>query len=87
VALAAVSYQRPHLLIMDEPTNNLDLESVEALSKAVANFPGGVVLVSHDQTFVSAVAKEVWVVGNGQVKKEESFEAYKKRILKSLKDL
>jgi len=51
------------------------------------NFPGGVVLVSHDQTFVSAVAKEVWVVGNGQVKKEESFEAYKKRILKSLKDL
>ena len=87
VALAAVSYQRPHLLIMDEPTNNLDLESVEALSKAVANFPGGVVLVSHDQTFVSAVAKEVWLVGNGQVKKEESFEAYKKRILKSLKDL
>ena len=32
----AVSYQKPHLLIMDEPTNNLDLESVEALSEAVA---------------------------------------------------
>ena len=43
--------------------------------------------MSHDQTFVSAVAKEVWVVGNGQVKMENSFEAYKKRILKSLKDL
>ncbi len=43
-------------------------------------------LVSHDQTFVAAVAKEVWVVGNGIVKKEDSFEAYKKRIIKSLKD-
>ena len=40
---------------MDEPTNNLDLESVEALSQAVANFPGGVVLVSHDQTFVAGL--------------------------------
>ena len=78
-------HQRPHLLIMDEPTNNLDLESVEALSEAVANFPGGVVLVSHDQTFVAAVAKEVWVVGGGRVKKEESFDAYKKRIVKALK--
>jgi len=87
VALAAVSYQRPHLLIMDEPTNNLDLESVEALSEAVANFPGGVVLVSHDQTFVAAVAKEVWVVGDGVVKKEASFDAYKKRIIKNLKDM
>ena len=86
VALAAVSYQRPHLLIMDEPTNNLDLESVEALSHAVANFPGGVVLVSHDQTFVAAVAKEVWVVGGGCVTREQSFEAYKKRIIKSLKE-
>ena len=86
VALAAVSYEKPHLLIMDEPTNNLDLESVEALSQAVANFPGGVVLVSHDQTFVAAVAKEVWVVGGGTVRKEESFEAYTKKILKSLRD-
>jgi len=87
VAMAAVSFRRPHVLIMDEPTNNLDLTSVEALSQAVASFPGGVILVSHDQTFVSAVAKEVWVVGDGIVKKAESFEAYRKQILKALPDV
>ncbi|EKX41356.1 hypothetical protein GUITHDRAFT_88450 [Guillardia theta CCMP2712] len=86
VALAAVSYTKPHLLIMDEPTNNLDIESVDALSEAVLNFDGGVVLVSHDQTFVSAVAKEVWVLGGGVLKKEESFEAYRKKIMKQLKE-
>jgi len=86
VALAAVSYTKPHLLIMDEPTNNLDIESVDALSQAVLNFDGGVVLVSHDQTFVSAVANEVWVLGGGVLKKEESFEAYRKKIMKQLKE-
>ena len=74
------------MLILDEPTNNLDLESVEALGKAVKDFPGGVVLVSHDQTFVSEVAKEVWVVGEGQVKKAASFEAYRKQVIKAFKD-
>eukprot|EP00960_Hanusia_phi_P014303 421646-Hanusia_phi.AAC.1 len=86
---------------MDEPTNNLDIESVDALSQAVLNFDGGVVLVSHDQTFVSAVANEVstfmdgredvdvckvWVLGGGVLKKEESFEAYRKKIMKQLKE-
>ena len=43
------------MLVLDEPTNNLDLESVAALADAVSAVPGGVVLVSHDQTFVSRV--------------------------------
>merc|ERR1711941_211765 len=68
VAMAAVSFERPHVLIMDEPTNNLDLGSIEALTESVANFDGGVVLVSHDQHFVSQVAKEVWVVDDHAVR-------------------
>merc|ERR1712176_1286625 len=84
VAMAAVSFERPHVLVMDEPTNNLDLESVEALSESVKNFDGGVVLVSHDQYFVSEVAKEVWSVSCGGVKKLESFAAYRAGILKSM---
>jgi ATP-binding cassette subfamily F protein 3 len=59
VALAAVSFARPHVLVMDEPTNNLDLEAVAALAECVENFDGGVLLVSHDQYFVGRVAKEV----------------------------
>merc|ERR1711924_278237 len=65
--MAAVSVMKPHVLFMDEPTNNLDISAVEALADAVEAFDGGVVLVSHDQYFVSRVAKTVWIVGDGQV--------------------
>ena len=82
LAMAAVSYGKPHLLILDEPTNNLDLEAVEALAATVETFDGGVVVVSHDQYFVSRVAKEVMLVGDGQVKKLESFEKYLEAVHK-----
>eukprot|EP00930_Biecheleria_cincta_P019325 TRINITY_DN14776_c0_g1_i2.p1 TRINITY_DN14776_c0_g1~~TRINITY_DN14776_c0_g1_i2.p1 ORF type:complete len:729 (+),score=166.40 TRINITY_DN14776_c0_g1_i2:30-2216(+) len=85
VAMAATSFERPHLLVMDEPTNNLDLGSVEALTESVANFDGGVVLVSHDQYFVSKVAEEVWVVGDGAVKKAKSFDDYRAKVLRGIK--
>merc|ERR1719337_85405 len=55
------------MLFMDEPTNNLDCSAVEALADAVEAFKGGVVLVSHDQYFVSRIAKTVWIVDNGKV--------------------
>lgn len=84
VAFAAVSFQKPHLLILDEPTNNLDLESCEALAEAIQNFQGGVVLVSHDQFFVESVAREVVVIENGGVKRLESFAAYRKIVAKAL---
>ena len=87
VAMAAVSFSRPHLLILDEPTNNLDLEAVAALADAVQGFKGGVVLVSHDQYFVQRVASEVHVVGNGKVTRMESFAGYKKAVAKELPEL
>ena len=84
VALAAVSYAEPHVLILDEPTNNLDLESVAALADCVQRFDGGVVLVSHDQFFVNAVCDEAWVVNNGKVKRAASFQAYVERQVRKL---
>ncbi len=84
VALAAVSYREPHVLVLDEPTNNLDLESVAALAESVKAFKGAVVCVSHDQFFVNAIANEAWVVANGAVKRVDSFEAYRQRQLKKL---
>jgi ATP-binding cassette subfamily F protein 3 len=71
-----VSYARPHVLVMDEPTNNLDLEAVAALADCVKNFNGGVLIVSHDQYFVGRVAEEVWVVEKGAVTRAESFDSY-----------
>ncbi len=84
VALAAVSYVEPHILVLDEPTNNLDLESVAALADCIERFEGGVILVSHDQYFVGRVAKEVWVVAGGAVKRAESFDKYRMQQLKKL---
>ena len=85
VSLAAVSYSKPHILVLDEPTNNLDLESVVALADCIEKFEGGVVLVSHDQYFVSRVAREVWIVEQNQVKRAESFAAYRAAQLSKLK--
>ena len=82
VALAAVSYVEPHVLVLDEPTNNLDLESVAALADCVERFDGGVILVSHDQYFVGRVAKEVWLVAKGKVSKLESFDKYRAQQIK-----
>merc|ERR1719183_2792601 len=86
VALAAVSYTEPHILVLDEPTNNLDLESVASLADCIERFEGGVILVSHDQYFVGRVAKEVWLVGgpSQQVRKIESFDKYRDYQLKKL---
>ena len=48
----------PELIIMDEPTNHLDLHSIEALEQALVNFPGALVLVSHDEAFMKATTTE-----------------------------
>ncbi len=84
VALAAVSYLKPHVLFLDEPTNNLDLESVEALAQSIKKFEGAVVVVSHDQYFVNEVANEVYVVAAGSVKQVESFDSYRKKQIAKL---
>lgn len=61
------------------------MESVVALADCLDKFEGGVVLVSHDQYFVSRVAKEVWVVEKGKVARAASFDAYRAAELAKLK--
>lgn len=69
-------------MLTSEPTNNLDLEAVVALADSVDTFQGGVVIVSHDQFFIERVAKEIYVVEEGVVRRVESFKDYKKSVLK-----
>ncbi len=78
VALAVVTWRQPHILMMDEPTNHMDIDAVSALVVALNSFSGGLVVVSHDQYFVSSICKKIFVV-KGQKVKEFSgdFKAYK----------
>lgn len=63
VALARVSLEKPHLLILDEPSNHLDLYSVEALTRALVDFPGAVVFATHHRELVMSVADKVVRLG------------------------
>jgi ATP-binding cassette subfamily F protein 3 len=65
MALAAL--EAPHILILDEPTNHLDIESREALVHALNDFPGAVILISHDPHLVETVADRLWLVQGGKV--------------------
>ena len=67
VVLAACSWQRPHLIVLDEPTNYLDRDSLGALSKALKAFEGGVILISHNSEFTKHLTEEVWAVLDGKM--------------------
>lgn len=65
--LAAGLLERPGLIIMDEPTNHLDLHSTEALERALAAYPGSLLLVSHDRMFLDGCTNAIWEVRDGRV--------------------
>ncbi len=57
----------PHLLILDEPTNHLDIDSREGLVLALNDYPGAVLLISHDPHLIETCADRLWLVANGNV--------------------
>lgn len=67
VVLAACSWQRPHLIVLDEPTNYLDRDSLGALSKALKSFEGGVIIITHSAEFTKNLTEEVWAVVDGKM--------------------
>ncbi|CAH2351489.1 elongation factor 3B [[Candida] railenensis] len=67
LVLAACTWQRPHLIVLDEPTNYLDRDSLGALSKAIKAFEGGVVIITHSAEFTKDLTEEVWAVLDGRM--------------------
>ena len=66
--LALATRDAPQLLILDEPTNHLDIDAREALVKALADFQGAVLLITHDPHLVELVADRLWLVADGTVR-------------------
>lgn len=81
VAFACLSLQNPHILVLDEPSNHLDIEAMDALAVALQQFQGGILMVSHDVTMLQAVCTSLWVCDHGTVEHfEGTVKDYKKRI-------
>ena len=68
VALAQALVARPDVLLLDEPTNHLDLDSIEWLEDLLLDFPGSVVTITHDRSFLDRVATRIVELDRGQLR-------------------
>jgi ATP-binding cassette subfamily F protein 2 len=67
IVFAIIAYEKPHLVLLDEPTNPLDMESIDALATCVNAFKGGVIMISHDMRLISQCAEQIYVCDNKQI--------------------
>ncbi|NYT45001.1 ATP-binding cassette domain-containing protein [Alcaligenaceae bacterium] len=67
LALSLIVWQKPNLLLLDEPSNHLDVDTREALATALAEFSGSVLLVSHDRHLLRTTVDSFWIVADGHV--------------------
>ena len=69
--------EKPNVLLMDEPTNHMDMESIESLNMALEEYPGTVIFVSHDREFVSSLAQRLWAMSADGVEDfNDNYDAY-----------
>lgn len=74
VVLAAAMWDQPHILILDEPTNYLDRDSLGALADAITSFEGGVIMITHNDAFCRQLCPERWVLEAGHLNTEGDVE-------------
>ena len=67
LALSLISWTKPNLLVLDEPTNHLDIEMRQALTEALQEFPGSILLVSHDRHLLNSTVDEFYLVADHQI--------------------
>ena len=67
VELARILLKKPSLFLLDEPTNHLDIESIQWLESFLADYPGAVVLVSHDRAFLDNITKRTIEISLGRI--------------------
>lgn len=65
--LALLVHKKPNLLILDEPTNHMDIASREALEEALEDYPGSILIVTHDRYLMNRLAQKIWELNRGQL--------------------
>ena len=79
--LALVSRDKPQILLLDEPTNHLDVDSRQSLIQAINDFPGAVIIISHDPHLVEMTADRLWLVADGTCRAfDGDLEDYRRRL-------
>jgi ATP-binding cassette subfamily F protein 3 len=80
--LGLATFFGPNMIILDEPTNHLDIDSRAALAEAINDFPGAVIMVSHDRYLIEACADQLWVVADHAVKTfDGDLDDYRRTVL------
>ncbi|GMH97465.1 hypothetical protein TrST_g12677 [Triparma strigata] len=69
IVFAKMAVDKPHILMLDEPTNPLDMESIDALARCLNSFQGGVIIISHDMRLIGQCAKEIYVCDNKKIER------------------
>lgn len=88
VALAELCLSGPDVLILDEPTNNLDIESIDALAEAINDYEGGVIIVSHDERLIRETGCTLHVIEEQTINEiDGDFDDYRKEVLDSLGEI
>jgi ATP-binding cassette, subfamily F, member 3 len=78
------AFHAPNLMILDEPTNHLDIDSRAALIRALNDFPGAVILISHDRHLIEATVDRLWIVKDGTVSSfDGDLEDYRQEVVGS----
>merc|ERR1712223_2039200 len=85
VALAELTLSAPDVVILDEPTNNLDIESIDALAEAIGEYEGGVIIVTHDERLIRETNCQLWVIEEQTINEiEGDFDDYRREVLEQL---
>lgn len=80
VALAELCLSAPDVLILDEPTNNLDIESIDALAEAINEYKGGVIIVSHDERLIRETECTLYVIEDQTINEVNNDEHYQFKL-------